>query len=95
MNGLYDPLAAFRSWRRWLRPDGTVLVIDGLYGRDGWRGMWEEEIDALPLSACQTMATVPYLLEASGFRVRAVQRMATVNALPTTRTPRYVVVASA
>ncbi|HEX6572843.1 MAG TPA: GNAT family N-acetyltransferase [Steroidobacteraceae bacterium] len=95
VNGLYDPLAAFRCWRRWLRPGGAVLVIDGLYGRDGWRGAWEEEIDALPLSACQTMATVPYLLDASGFRVRVVQRMATVNALSTTRTPRYVVVATA
>lgn len=92
-NGLFDPLTAFRHWHRWLRPGGVVVVIDGLYGREGWRGAWEEEVDVLPLSACQTMATVPYLLEAVGFRIRAVQRMAAVNALPTTRTPRYVVVA--
>ncbi len=92
-NGLFDPLRAFRHWHRWLKPGGVVVAIDGLYGREAWRGAWEDEIDVLPLSACQTMATVPYLLEAVGFRVRAVQRMSAVNALPTTRTPRYVVVA--
>ena len=92
-NGLFDPLRAFRHWHRWLKPGGSVVAIDGLYGRDAWRGAWEDEIDVLPLSACQTMATVPYLLEAVGFSVRVVQRMGAVNALPTTRTPRYVVVA--
>jgi aminoglycoside 6'-N-acetyltransferase len=93
VNGLYDPLVAFRHWHRWLKPGGAVVVIEGLYGRDGWRGAWEEEIDVLPLSAVQTMATVPYLLETVGFRIETVQRMAAVNALPSTRTPRYVVVA--
>jgi hypothetical protein len=39
------------------------------------------------------MASTPYLLEACGFRIEVVERMTTVNALPTTRTPRYVVVA--
>jgi SAM-dependent methyltransferase len=93
VNGLYDPLLAFRHWHHWLRPAGVVVVIDGLYGRDGWPGRWEEEVDALPLSATQSMASIPYLLEASGFHIAAVERMTTVNALPTTRTPRYVVVA--
>lgn len=93
VNGLHDPLAAFRHWHHWLKPGGLVVVIDGLYGRDGWQGDWAEEVDVLPLSACQSMATVPYLLEAVGFRILAVQRMAAVNALPSTRTPRYVVVA--
>lgn len=95
VNGLFDPLAAFSHWRRWLKAGGRVVVIDGLYGRDGWRGPWEEEIDVLPLSACQTLATVPYLLESAGFRILAVERMAAVDALPSTRTPRYVVVATA
>jgi SAM-dependent methyltransferase len=93
VNGLFDPLLAFRHWQHWLKPAGVVVVIDGLYGRNGWVGHWEEEVDALPLSASQSMATTPYLLETCGFRIEAVERMATVNALPTTRTPRYVVVA--
>jgi SAM-dependent methyltransferase len=93
VNGLFDPLLAFRHWHRWLKPAGAVVVIDGLYGRDGWTGRWEEEVDALPLAASQSMATIPYLLEASGFRIDVVERMSAVNALPTTRTPRYVVVA--
>jgi aminoglycoside 6'-N-acetyltransferase len=94
VNGLFDPLVAFARWRRWLKSGGFVVVIDGLYGRDGWRGAWAEEIDVLPLSACQTLATVPYLLEVAGFRILAVERMTTVDALPGTRTPRYVVVAT-
>jgi SAM-dependent methyltransferase len=93
VNGLFDPLLAFRHWHHWLKPDGIVVVIDGLYGRDGWVERWQEEVDALPLSASQSMASTPYLLEACGFVIAAVERMATVNTLPTTRTPRYVVVA--
>ena len=93
VNGLFDPLLAFRHWHRWLKPAGAVVVIDGLYGRDGWVGRWQEEVDVLPLAASQSMASTPYLLEACGFQIEAVERMAAVNALPTTRTPRYVVVA--
>ena len=94
VNGLFDPLVAFGRWRRWLKPGGFLVVIDGLYGRDAWRDGWADEIDVLPLSACQTLATVPYLLEAAGFKIRAVERMSAVDALPGTRTPRYVVVAT-
>jgi len=93
VNGLFDPLLAFRHWHRWLKPAGIVIVVDGLYGRDGWVGRWEEEVDVLPLAASQSMASTPYLLEACGFRIEVVERMTTVNTLPTTRTPRYVVVA--
>ncbi len=93
VSGLFDPLTAFAIWRRWLVPGGAVVVIDGLFGRAGWVGHWQEEVDVLPLAACETTALTPYLLEASGFRVEAVEPMAAVNALPTTRTARYVVVA--
>lgn len=93
VNGLFDPLAAFQNWRHWLAPDGAVVVIDGLYGRSSWTGIWEEEVDVLPLSACQSTALVPYLLETAGFRIEAVRWMEAVNALPSTRTKRYAVVA--
>ncbi len=92
-NGLFDPLTAFRNWHDWLSPDGAVVVIDGLYARAAWTGIWQEEVDVLPLSACQSTALVPYLLEAAGFRVEAVQCMEAVNELPSTKTKRYVVVA--
>ena len=93
VNGLFDPLTAFSNWHHWLKPGGAVIAIDGAYGRDAWTGVWQEEIDVLPLSATQSMATVPYLLEATGFRVEAVRWMDAVNALPSTRTARYAVVA--
>ena len=93
VNGLYDPLAAFRNWRHWLKPGGAVVVIEGLYGRSAWSGIWAEEVDQLPMSACQSTAMVPYLLEQAGFRVERSSLMEGVNARPTTVTARYVVVA--
>jgi len=93
-NGLFDPLVAFRNWHHWLAPGGAVAVVDGLYDRSGWTGAWQEEVDVLPLSACQSTAMVPYLLEIAGFRIDAVRRMEAVNARPSTRTPRYLVVAT-
>ena len=94
VNGLFDPLTGFRNWRHWLAPGGSVIVLDGLYGRDGWVGQWQEELDLLPLSACQTTALTPYLLTEAGFRIDAVDWMVATNALPSTRTARYVVVAT-
>lgn len=93
VNGLFDPLAAFANWHCWLKPGGAVLVIDGLYERAAWSGAWAEEVDVLPVAACQSTALVPYLLEQSGFSVEAVRLMDAVNRRPSTRTPRYLVVA--
>jgi SAM-dependent methyltransferase len=94
VNGLYDPLAAFRNWHHWLKPGGAVVVIDGLYGRSAWSGVWADQVDQLPASACQSTAMVPYLLEQAGFRVATVRMMDAVNARPATVTARYVVVAT-
>ena len=93
VNGLYDPLTAFRNWRHWLSPHGTLVVIEGIYGRSAWTGTWQEEVDVLPLAACQGTAATPYLLEIAGLHVEVVRWMEAVNALLSTRTPRYVVVA--
>lgn len=92
-NGLWDPLAAFANWHHWLKPSGTVLLIDGFYGRDAWRGEQAGQVDQLPLAAQQSLALVPYLLEKSGFRVLSSRLMPRVNQLPRTRTTRYLVVA--
>ena len=94
-NGLYDPLAAFRNWLTWLKPGGRLIVIDGLFDRDGWRGEWQAEVDELPLSCPRSLALVPYLLEQVGFHVRTVGLAEHVNRCPTTRTPKWIVSASA
>lgn len=93
-NCLFDPLAAFRNWHVWLRSGGVVVVMDGLFDRDAWSGVWEGAVDTLPLSACRTTATVPYLLEQVGFRIDSVGPMLATNALPSTRTRRYIVTAT-
>lgn len=94
VNSLFDPLTAFRNWHAWLKPGGRVFVIDGIYGRDGWTGVWAEEVDQIPLSACQSLATIPYLLESVGFQVDHVDWMNRTNRLKSTRTKRYLVVAT-
>jgi SAM-dependent methyltransferase len=94
VNSLFDPLVAFQNWFEWLKPGGKAVVIDGIYGRDGWTGIWAEEVDAIPLSACQSMATIPYLMESIGFQVDSVGWMNHANQLTSTRTKRYMVVAT-
>jgi SAM-dependent methyltransferase len=94
VNNLFDPIAAFRNWKLWLRPGGTVVVMDGLFDRSGWSGEWSRFVDTLPLSACQTTAAVPYLLEQIGFHVEHVGLMDCTNAMPSTKTKRYLVVAT-
>jgi SAM-dependent methyltransferase len=42
VNGLFDPVTAFRNWAHWLKPGGAVIVIEGVYGRDSWTGSWEQ-----------------------------------------------------
>lgn len=93
INGLYDPLTAFRNWYEWLDADGVVLILDGLYGRGAWTGVWEEDVDVLPVSACQNMALIPYLLELAGFEIRDVRLMNHVNNHVRTRTQRFLTVA--
>ena len=92
-NCLFDPLAAFENWHHWLRDRGTVIVMDGLFDRSDWTDGWAEMVDSLPLSTCRSMATVPYLLERSGFSIEFVGAMNQTNARPSTRTSRYMVVA--
>lgn len=36
-----------------------------------WQGTWAEEVDELPLSANQSLALAPHLLEQAGFKILA------------------------
>lgn len=94
VSGLFDPLVAFRHWWYWLKPGGAVMVIDGLFGRTGWGGVFAAEGDLLPLAGNDGLALVPYLLEHCGFTVRHVDRMPATNQLSVTKTPRILVVAT-
>lgn len=90
-----DPLQVFANWRRWLKPGGQVIVVDGLWQRAGWDN--ERLVDQLPLSCLQTRATIAYLLGKSGFTVTHVGWLESVNAYlhasSKPNSPRYLVVA--
>lgn len=91
----HDPLHAFENWRQWLKPDGHVVVVDGLWSRMGWGD--DALLDQLPLSCLQTRATVAYLLEKSGFAITHTGWLTHVNEYlrhsDETASPRYMVVA--
>jgi ubiquinone/menaquinone biosynthesis C-methylase UbiE len=90
---LADPLTAFGHWHAWLRREGRVLVIDGLWSRDGWED--DDLVDGLPLSCVQTRGTVTYLLEHAGFHVEHSVWLERVNQVlgSVKVSPRYAVVA--
>jgi len=91
-----DPLLAFGNWRRWLKPHGRALVVDGLWERAGWGD--SALVDRLPLSCVQTTATVPYLMRSAGFRVEQVSILDALNATSRSRSGKqsslYAVVAT-
>lgn len=91
----YDPLLVFQNWYHWLKPDGSVVILDGLWSRKGWSN--ETLIDQLPLSCLQTRATVSYLLERSGFDVLQNDWIDPPNvdngSMVSLASPRYIIVA--
>ncbi len=94
VNGLYAPLVAFRNWWTWLKPGGGLVILEALFDRDSWKGIWAEEVDQLPFSACRSYAMIPYLLEECGFQIQKVGPMTATNRRPLTKTPRYMVIAT-
>jgi SAM-dependent methyltransferase len=82
---LYDPIEVFRQWARWLRPGGTLIVIDGLWQRSGWSGELQGVIDELPLSVVSGLGTLTYLVEKGGFTVLERRLLDRVNGSPETR----------
>ncbi|MCU0718177.1 MAG: class I SAM-dependent methyltransferase [Pirellula sp.] len=93
VNGLYDPVAAFRNWRHWLRKDGVVVILDGMFDRNSWSGNWSSWVDQLPMSCNRSLATIPYLLELAGFQILHTGYMEHTNKRPSTRTQRMMVIA--
>lgn len=73
-----DPLLVFQNWQRWLKPGGQIVLVDGLWFRDGWSD--DHLVDQLPLSCLQTRATIGYLLEKSGFQILENKWLDQVNA---------------
>jgi SAM-dependent methyltransferase len=104
---LIDPIAAFATWKTWLKPEGRIAVIDGLWTRADWGPLGSaagDLVDSRPLSCTQTWATVSYLLGRAGMTVTHRRFLARVNsfgreryAIGDVREPifRFVVVAAA
>jgi SAM-dependent methyltransferase len=94
---LREPTRALESWRRLLRPGGTLVVIDGLWWYGGvdpsatdatepWHALWKTHYSAevqaaLPLMHAQSLAPAEELLRASGWVDVAAERLAAVEQL--------------
>jgi ubiquinone/menaquinone biosynthesis C-methylase UbiE len=95
-----DPMAVFVRWHHWLKPSGKLLILDALWTRSAWNeGDWAGVFDYLPLSCTQSLATIPYLLELSGFNIEHNALLPRVNALFSgneiqSQCPRFAIVAS-
>lgn len=91
----YDPLLVFQNWHRWLKPNGRLLVIAGLWLRQGWGD--DDLVDSLPLSCHQSRAAVAYLLEKSGFEIQQNDWLTHVNdyfaATSQSESRRYMIIA--
>lgn len=62
----HDPLNVFKTWHRWLRPGGLVLIVDGCWSAENWPG----PASARPPYACLTTPDpVANDLTAAGFTV--------------------------
>lgn len=82
LHELADPIETFRLWKRLLKPDGKLLLIENTWVRQDWGWSdWGKRTDQLPLACTQTWATAAYCLSKAGFNVTACAWMHHVNQL--------------
>lgn len=84
-----DPLKVFENWNICLKVGGYVLIIEGLWKRKG--NDKDKIIDQLPLACHQSLKTIPYFLEKSGFQIEEVRFLENVN--KHFDIPRYMILA--
>lgn len=96
---LTDPIHTFGQWSNWLKPDGYLVVIEGIWSRNSWTNQWAQYPDQLPLSCTQTPATVAYMMKKAGLSIQVQEWLTHVNEYERLRatadqtpTVRYIVV---
>lgn len=91
---LQDPIKVFLNWMKWLKNDGRVVIVEGMWARSQW---WSDDelVDTLPLSCINTRATISCLLSIAGFKIEKNFWMMRVNQqLDTSKhSKRYTIVA--
>jgi ubiquinone/menaquinone biosynthesis C-methylase UbiE len=81
---LSDPIETFALWKRLLRPNGRLVLIENAWKRADWGdSVWGRRTDELPLACTQTWATAVYCLKKAGFSQVEAQWMQQVNLLNT------------
>jgi ubiquinone/menaquinone biosynthesis C-methylase UbiE len=83
---LSDPIEAFALWKRLLRPNGRLILIENAWTRSDWsESDWGKRTDVLPLACTQTWATAVYCLRKAGCSRVEARWMEQVNQLNTVR----------
>lgn len=77
---LADPIEAFSLWKRLLKPEGKLLLIENAWQRTDWgAGDWGKRSNMLPLACTQTWATAVYCLHKAGYQHIQASWMDAVN----------------
>lgn len=93
---LTDPQSTFAIWHQWLKPNGSVMLVDGL-----WQASPASSLDPAtqPFAFLKNAQPVAGALNAAGFTILRAEIFDELNAARTARckntTPRYVVVGRA
>lgn len=91
---LTDAETCFSVWRRWLRPGGHVVVVDGFWRRVGWTA---EEFAARPFAGLTSATPVAETMERVGLEVLRAGEFDELNTARSSvlgeTTTRYVVAA--
>jgi SAM-dependent methyltransferase len=97
---LSDPIETFALWKRLLRPNGRLVLIENAWSRSDWgESDWGRRTNKLPLACTQTWATAVYCLRKAGYSRVDARWMQQVNQLNTvhrvTGFRLYIIVADA
>ncbi|MDO8902522.1 MAG: class I SAM-dependent methyltransferase [Phenylobacterium sp.] len=88
---LTEPLETFSTWRRWIAPDGRLMLVDGFWPEAAWSS---EALQRQPFAALSSAQPVAAMLGRAGFRVLRVGPFPELDRCRPGSAARYLVTAA-
>lgn len=73
---LTDPAGCFATWHEWLKPGGTVVLVDGFWRTAGWG---DAALAAQPFAALTEAEPVALALARAGFTILRAEVFSELN----------------